>query len=48
MEVNTTKNSNTKSEVQNTVNTSSANHSAPQMAKPFNLKKRKRKAPAGW
>ena len=28
--------------------TTSANHSAPQFAKPLPLKKRKRRAPAGW
>lgn len=44
METNTTKN--TTNKTNNT--TSSANHSAPQQAKPLQLKKRKRKAPAGW
>lgn len=49
MEINNTKTvSNSKNETSNTANTTSANHSAPQQAKPFNLKKRKRKAPAGW
>jgi hypothetical protein len=49
METNNTKvASNSKTDISNTANTTSANHSAPQHAKPFNLKKRKRKAPAGW
>lgn len=48
MEMNNPKNANTKVETGSSANTTSASHSAPQQAKPFNLKKRKRKAPAGW
>lgn len=49
MESNSTKvASNSKIDKSNTANITSANHSAPQQANPINLKKRKRKAPAGW
>jgi hypothetical protein len=39
---------NNKVETLNSATTTSANHSAPQQAKSLQLKKRKRKAPAGW
>lgn len=48
MEINTAKNANAKTENQSSANTTSANHSAPHQAKQLPLKKRKRRAPAGW